>query len=70
MLKDKSAVPVLRDVLRDERWEVRGRAAQALAELGEASTLAALFDLLRDEHWTVRDYAAKAIILIIETLSN
>ena len=48
-LGDRSAVPALIEVLRDEVADVRMQSVTALAELGDNSAIPALVEALRDE---------------------
>jgi hypothetical protein len=55
------ATPALIQALRDEKWEVRQAAAEALGQIGDPQATPALIQALRDEKWLVREAAAKAL---------
>ncbi|CAN5910825.1 hypothetical protein BH11MYX2_BH11MYX2_07660 [soil metagenome] len=61
MITARRAVGHLRDLLSDEEAEVRARAAEALARIGDASELPRLFALLGDPNLRVSLAAAGAI---------
>lgn len=60
-LKNKRAVPVLTEGLRDKKAEVRAMAAWALGEIGDHAAVTALEDTLKDKDADVRRAAALAL---------
>lgn len=48
-------------LLKDERWEIRARAAKLLGESGDASVVSSLEDGLHDPNWWVRFNTAQAL---------
>lgn len=61
MLREKSAAPALKTLLKDEAAEVRMNAALALAMCGRRESIALLFDVLDDADGAVSQAAAAAL---------
>jgi HEAT repeat protein len=59
--KDRSAIPVLLDALKDEYFTVRSHAALALGNIGDTSVIPFLLPLLKDNEDEVRGAACVAI---------
>jgi HEAT repeat protein len=59
--KDRSAIPVLLDALKDKHFDVRSRAALALGNIGDARVVSFLLPLLKDDEDEVRSAACVAI---------
>jgi HEAT repeat protein len=57
----ETAFPLVVDLLKDERWQVREHAADILGLLDKQSAVPALIEALADEHWQVRFAAATAL---------
>jgi len=60
-VRSLSAVPLLRELLRDENADVRARSADALGQIGDPNNASLLMDALEDDSWQVRAIAAKAL---------
>jgi HEAT repeat protein len=60
-VRSLTAVPLLRDLLRDENADIRARAADALGQIGDPNNAPQLMDALEDDSWQVRAIAAKAL---------
>jgi hypothetical protein len=58
--RDK-ALPVLRQCLNDDHWEVRGAAINMLGELKDTESLPMLKEKLKDPQWWVRIRSAEAL---------
>ena len=59
--KDRSAVPILLDVLQGEYFTVRARAALALGKIGDTRAVPPLLQALKDEEAEVRSAACLAL---------
>lgn len=57
---DKSAVPALIEVLKDDE-HVRWRAALVLGKIGDKSAIPALSNMLKDKNKRVREHATRAL---------
>lgn len=57
----KPAIPALIEVLRVGDWDLRGRTAEALGEIGDNTAVPALNEALKDKDKNVRQAAAKAL---------
>ena len=60
-LDNPRELPIVRKLLRHERWHIRMLAAIALGRIGEAEDTAALIELLSDQAWWVRYRAAQTL---------
>lgn len=60
-VRSLSAVPLLRELLRDENTDVRARTADALGQIGDPNNSSRLMIALEDDSWQVRAIAAKAL---------
>ncbi len=58
---DKRAVPVIIDVIDEDRMTMRYNAARALGRIGDKKAAPALIKSLGDEEWEVRFYATEAL---------
>jgi hypothetical protein len=61
-LRLRAAVPLLQELLQDQRWTIRAMAAQRLGEVGDLRAEAALRAALGDAHRMVRARAAYALM--------
>jgi HEAT repeat protein len=59
--EDVRDVELLIQALKDDRWDVRRKAAWALGNIGDARGVEALIQALRDEYPDVREEAAWAL---------
>jgi HEAT repeat protein len=57
-------VPALSQALKDEDWEVRENAAEALGNIKDRRAVPALIEALNDEHSGARYLAERALVLI------
>lgn len=55
------AIPALIEVLKVGDWDLRGRTAEALGEIGDKTAIPALTEALKDKDKSVRDAAAEAL---------
>ena len=58
---DERAVPVIIDVLKEDRMTMRYNAARALGNIADKRAAPALIGLLNDKEWQVRFYAVEAL---------
>lgn len=60
-VRSLSAVPLLRQLLRDKDENIRARAVDALGQIGDPSNTELLVQAVSDQAWQVRAVAAKAL---------
>jgi HEAT repeat protein len=60
-LASPEALPALTDLLDDEAWQLRAKAASAIGGIGDPDAIPRVFGPLRDENWWVRRSAAGAL---------
>lgn len=68
LVQDSSILDRVRELIRDERWEVRLQAVLTLGRAGNESDIETLIEALNDADWWVR-YRAASVLLKMPTMS-
>jgi len=66
--RGRESLPDLKEMLKDQHWEVRQVAVEALAQVAESEDIPDLQEMLEDQHWEVQQAAQQALARVLKNM--